>query len=179
MSTSKDRIYDGFMHMCVKKPINEITIQEIADECGISRRTVYNHFHDKYEIMNSLHTRRFVEACKASGPKHDMRSAIVHLCRAWYENQDYYRSVFSHTGQNSYPDMLFHDSFCAAEAKLKECMKTDVLNEDITFQLEFYLNAAINASRNWLNSRTPVSPEVFGGRLFGCLPVCLARCLAE
>ena len=177
MSTSKDRIYDGFMHMCVKKPINEITIQEIADECGISRRTVYNHFHDKYEIMNSLHTRRFVEACKASGPKHDMKSAIVHLCRAWYEHSDYYRSVFSYNGQNSYSDMLFHDSFHAAEMKLKESLNTDVLSEDQVFQLRFYFKAAIYASRKWLERGTPVPPDVFGSRLFGCLPVGLAALL--
>ena len=31
-------------HMLLKKPLNKITISDIAEDCGISRMTFYYHF---------------------------------------------------------------------------------------------------------------------------------------
>ena len=33
------------------KPIEKITIKEITDKAGVIRPTFYNHFQDKYELL--------------------------------------------------------------------------------------------------------------------------------
>ena len=47
---TKQNISEGFKELLAKKPINRITINEIADQCGVSRMTFYYHFKDIYNL---------------------------------------------------------------------------------------------------------------------------------
>lgn len=44
-------IRDNFIELMSQKPINEITIQELADRCDINRRTFYLHYNDIYDLL--------------------------------------------------------------------------------------------------------------------------------
>ena len=45
-------IRNNFIDLMVKKPINEITIQEISDRADINRRTFYLHYTDIYDLLS-------------------------------------------------------------------------------------------------------------------------------
>ncbi|SFC47808.1 TetR/AcrR family transcriptional regulator C-terminal domain-containing protein [Clostridium uliginosum] len=38
-----------------RKPLNKITIQEIAQDCGLNRRTFYRHFKDIYDLVEWIY----------------------------------------------------------------------------------------------------------------------------
>ena len=42
---------ESFKELALKKPIEKITIKEITGSAGVIRPTFYNHFRDKYELM--------------------------------------------------------------------------------------------------------------------------------
>ena len=42
---------DSFKELVLVKPIEKITIKEITDRAGVIRVTFYNHFQDKYELL--------------------------------------------------------------------------------------------------------------------------------
>ncbi len=42
---------ESFKEIAVTKPIEKITIKEITDKAGVIRPTFYNHFQDKYELL--------------------------------------------------------------------------------------------------------------------------------
>ena len=42
---------ESFKELAVKQPIEKITIKEITDKAGVIRPTFYNHFQDKYELL--------------------------------------------------------------------------------------------------------------------------------
>jgi len=44
-------IRDNFIDLMAKKPINEITIQELADKADINRRTFYLHYTDIFDLL--------------------------------------------------------------------------------------------------------------------------------
>ncbi len=35
-------------------PLTKITIQQLVDDCGVTRHTFYNHFQDIYELLGWL-----------------------------------------------------------------------------------------------------------------------------
>lgn len=37
--------------LLLKKPLNKITINDIAEDCGINRMTFYYHFQDIYDLV--------------------------------------------------------------------------------------------------------------------------------
>lgn len=53
MDTS-DRIIKGFMEILKFKFFSDVTIDMISDECEIHRNTFYNHFEDKYELVDAM-----------------------------------------------------------------------------------------------------------------------------
>ena len=47
--------------LAAKKPIEKITIKEITDKAGVIRPTFYNHFQDKYELIEWIITNELLE----------------------------------------------------------------------------------------------------------------------
>lgn len=50
---TKKAIMETFMELLSRLPLNQITVQMISDECGISRNTFYYHFGDIYALLES------------------------------------------------------------------------------------------------------------------------------
>lgn len=51
---TKNLIVSKTVELVEKKPINKITIKELTQACGITRNTFYYHFHDVYDVVDSL-----------------------------------------------------------------------------------------------------------------------------
>lgn len=53
MKKTEQLIIKTFLKLVENKPLDKITIQDIADECGINRNTFYYHFSDIYSLIES------------------------------------------------------------------------------------------------------------------------------
>ncbi len=55
MAGQKERIdillAESFKELALRQPIEKITIKAITDRAGVIRPTFYNHFQDKYELL--------------------------------------------------------------------------------------------------------------------------------
>ncbi len=51
---TKKAIKDAFVKLLDKKPIDQITIRDITDSCGISRNTFYYHYADMPALVEEL-----------------------------------------------------------------------------------------------------------------------------
>ncbi|MBQ8973356.1 MAG: TetR/AcrR family transcriptional regulator, partial [Clostridia bacterium] len=49
--TAKDILADSFREIAQNKPVDKITIREIAQNCGYSSATFYRQFKDKYDLI--------------------------------------------------------------------------------------------------------------------------------
>lgn len=54
MKNTKELIVNTFMNLVMERPLEKITIQDIADQCGINRNTFYYHFDDIYSLIESI-----------------------------------------------------------------------------------------------------------------------------
>lgn len=50
----RDRILETALRLCKTFGVKSITMQDIARECGISKKTVYEHFSDKNELIDEV-----------------------------------------------------------------------------------------------------------------------------
>ena len=50
---TKKALADTFMQMLEKKPLDEITINDLCDQAGIRRATFYKHYSDKFDFITS------------------------------------------------------------------------------------------------------------------------------
>ena len=49
--TTKRALEASLKSLLLKKPLDKITISDIAEDCGISRMTFYYHFKDIYDLV--------------------------------------------------------------------------------------------------------------------------------
>ena len=50
-NTTDQVLADSLKALVLQKPVEKITIKEITDKAGVIRPTFYNHFQDKYELL--------------------------------------------------------------------------------------------------------------------------------
>lgn len=55
MNATEQKISRSFVRLLEDTPIERVTIAEICTEAGVSKRSFYNHFCDKYDIINKTH----------------------------------------------------------------------------------------------------------------------------
>jgi probable dihydroxyacetone kinase regulator len=52
MKNTKEAIAKSLKHLLLNKPITKITINDITEDCHISRMTFYYHFNDIYDLVH-------------------------------------------------------------------------------------------------------------------------------
>lgn len=58
MKKTEQMIIDTFLKLVEEKTLDKITIQDIADQCGINRNTFYYHFDDIYSLIETIFKNR-------------------------------------------------------------------------------------------------------------------------
>lgn len=52
---TKKIIIDTVLGLIKTKDLQEITVQQICEEAGVSKGTFYNHFKDKYDVLHTFY----------------------------------------------------------------------------------------------------------------------------
>ena len=107
MKKTEQLIINTFLELVEEKPLDKITIQDIADKCGINRNTFYYHFEDKYDLVNwyfqSGVTQFLVERSAYASWNALLEAVEDYLL----ENKVFYCNALAYTGQNSLQQYIF------------------------------------------------------------------------
>ena len=60
-NTTNQILADSIKALVLTKPVEKITIKEITDKAGVIRPTFYNHFQDKFELLEWIITKDLLE----------------------------------------------------------------------------------------------------------------------
>ena len=79
MKKTEQMIIDTFLKLVEEKTLDKITIQDIADGCGINRNTFYYHFDDIYSLIEQIFKARLntIETMFEEGASWDECSKVA------------------------------------------------------------------------------------------------------
>ena len=97
---------ESFKELVMQKPVEKITIKEITDRAGVIRVTFYNHFQDKYELLEWICREEIVSPTRALLQNNMQREAVTFLFTAILKNKDFYSHVARLQGQNSFSSII-------------------------------------------------------------------------
>jgi len=154
---TKNALADSLKRIMANTPFERITIQNICDGAQISRRTFYQHFFDKYELLNWMFLNDYRKQNSGERPD-NIWEIYLNTCRYIYQDQQVYRNALTVTGQNSFR------SFCTQ--LMTPLLKENFIHEFKTeSESEFFINILTNASwdalYNWLNETPCQDPDTF------------------
>jgi AcrR family transcriptional regulator len=160
-SLVKKALSDALIALCETKPINQISIQNIVDKCGISRQTFYRYFRDKYDLMNYLYMLELdynvalYEKCEDG-----LKCIFLHLFEHFREHKKYYMMVCKEEAQNGLIESIYKLNSEACIARYREKYGSDSVDEYIRLMIDFKCSGEAELIKNWVNSGMKAEPPV-------------------
>jgi len=99
---TKKKIAKAFKHQFVNQPFDKISIRSLMEEAGIRRQTFYNHFIDKYDLLEWIFQTELSEQITDNLEYISGYELIVELLEFFQTNREFYAKLFQITGQNDF-----------------------------------------------------------------------------
>ena len=87
-------------------PFEKITIKQIADGAGVIRVTFYNHFQDKYELLEWIVQNELITPMEPFLKRRMLKESMSYALTSMEKERDFYIQAVHLTGQNSFSDIL-------------------------------------------------------------------------
>lgn len=161
IAKSQAAIKNAVTTLMAEKDFDSITIQDIADEADLNRGTIYLHYTDKYDLLNSMieeHIEELRDLCQAASDVSFEEGNYV-----WYDYFEQHQLFFS-TMLNSKGAPHFRRQFIALVVN-EFRMEVDTVQgknsglEEELF-LQFFASATVGAVEWWFKHDMPVSARM-------------------
>ena len=96
---------ESLIELSTQKPIEKITIKEITDKAGVIRPTFYNHFQDKYELIEWIINHELLEPIRPLIDAGMVFEAIVLMLTNVSANVTFYKKALRMEGPVTFNDI--------------------------------------------------------------------------
>ncbi len=148
------------------KPLENITISDLAGICGVNRQTFYYHFHDIYELIEWVYT---TEAGRAMGDNvcaERWPEAVRCLLEYLKENREFVKATTNSISMEYMQRFLYTVTRRLLLNVVDECSYGyTVTDENREFVANFYKFAFVGVVVDWARSGMRHAPEVVAGKL--------------
>lgn len=97
---------ESLKELTESRPIEKITIKEITDKAGVIRPTFYNHFQDKYELLEWIIMTELLEPIKPLIRNGMAEQALILLFTSVEREKSFYMKACRLEGQNSFESIV-------------------------------------------------------------------------
>ena len=91
---TKRALEQSLKNLLLKKPLNNITVADIADECGINRMTFYYHFKDIYDLVEWSCLEDAKRALDEKKTYDTWQQGLLQIFEAVQENKPFIMNVY-------------------------------------------------------------------------------------
>ncbi len=97
---------ESLKSLAVTKPIEKITIKEITDKAGVIRPTFYNHFQDKYELLEWITVNELFNPVDPLFSNGMLKEGVTFILTAMEKDKEFYRRAVQLEGQNNFNEIF-------------------------------------------------------------------------
>lgn len=156
---TKKNLADAFWKQYLEKPIEKITVRDIAATAGYSRATFYEYFTDVYAVLEYIENDLLI-FLQSTITKHIQNVsagifALTEMIRLYEEKGEYLTKLLGKDG-----DPMFTDRMKSTlKPILGYFMQIDIQNTELQFAFEYTISAIIGALIYWYPKRETISTE--------------------
>ena len=158
---TKRALEASLKNLLLQKPLNKITINDITEDCGISRMTFYYHFKDIYDLVEWSCMEDAARALEGKKTYDTWQEGFLNIFRAVQANKPFvmnvYRSV-SRERVEQYLKPLIHNLLLGVIEEKSAGMA--VSEADKSFIAYFYEHAFIGIMLDWIHDNMKSAPEI-------------------
>ena len=103
-----------------KKPFSKITVSEIVKDCGVNRKTFYDHFEDIYALLKWMLEQDAVQVLHGFSLLQDYRDAILFVLDYVEKNQTIINCIYNSVGLDDLRRFFYDDFFDVMDKLIRE-----------------------------------------------------------
>ena len=176
--TTKQLLVESMIELMQKKPFAKISVQDIVDNCGVSKRTFYNYFQDKFDLISWHLTLNQGRSTECTSELLDLYTTMKNVLNHLYSYRIFYKNAFSYEGQNDLRKALLDFAY-SHTMNYFQLLTTDEkgVSSDVDFALKFYVHGSSEIIQQWVQSGMYMSVEELTEKLMQCVPCILKQYL--
>ena len=163
---TKRALEQSLKNLLLKKPLTKITINDIAEDCGINRMTFDYHFKDIYDLVEWSCLEDARKALEEKKTYETWQQGFIQLFEAVRENRPFIMNVYRCVHREQVEKYLkpLVDNLLLGVIN-EEAAGMTVRDEDKAFIAQVYSYAFVGLMLDWIRDDMREDPEALVGRL--------------
>ena len=155
----KELLSKSLLTLCEKKPLKDITIQQLLDDTGISRQTFYNHFMDKNDLIQYIYLQKIIPDYDQYDQHMNFKESLIISFQNMKTYQHFMKQACMMEGQNCLKDYIFQHCRDFDLKWHQELYGKEPMPDNLRFATEYHATASSSMTLSWILSDMPVSCE--------------------
>lgn len=148
---TKRALEQSLKNLLLKKPLTKITINDIAEDCGINRMTFYYHFKDIYDLVEWVCIEDGKRALQDKKTYDTWQEGMGQIFEAVLENRPFIMNVYHSISKDKIESYLYKLTYqLIADVVGEKCAGMELAEEDKRFIAEFYKYGFVGTMLDWI-----------------------------
>ena len=158
---TKRALEASLKHLLLQKPLNKITINDIAEDCGINRMTFYYHFKDIYDLVEWCCEEDASRALAGKKTYETWQQGLLQIFEAVQDNKPFILNVYRSVSREQVENYLYRITYDLLEGVVEEqAQGMSVRQEDKAFIATLYKYMFVGLMLGWIKSDMKGDPAL-------------------
>lgn len=164
--TTKRALAASLKKLLLKKPLNKITVSDLAEDCEINRMTFYYHFKDIYDLVEWTCEEEAARVLKGNKTYDTWQQGFLNIFHAVQENKPFIQNVYHSVSREQLELYLYKvTNQLLLDVVEEKAVGMTVREEDKQFIADFYKYAFVGLMLNWIRGGMKEEPQEIVDRL--------------
>lgn len=178
---TRKAIRDSFVKLLNEKPLKQITVRDIVDDCGVNRNTFYYHFQDIPQLVETIVREEAERVIQEHPPIRSMEDCLNAIIGFALENRQAVLHIYRSVNRDTYEQHQWRVCEHAATAYFDALAAGKSVSEaDRKIIIEYVKCVSFGLVIDWLEMGMREDIQVFARRLCqlkqGDLEEMISRC---
>lgn len=164
--TTKRALEASLKNLLLLKPLDKITINDIAEDCGINRMTFYYHFKDIYDLVEWTCVEDASKALEGKKTYDTWQQGFLQIFEAVLANKPFIMNVYHSVSREQVEIYLYKLVYGLTIGVVNEkSTGMTIRDEDKKFIADFYKYAFVGLMLDWIKNGMKDDPHLIIDRL--------------
>ena len=160
--TARQYFEESLLEIIESKPFERITVREIAKNCGMTTRTFYNYFQDKYDLVLWTYSSRFEQYLAKCGDQMDFCAFLSYLADCMLEKHKLYLSALQDSAcMECFMNSVIDYSCRMTMDYIREQYQLEQIPEPLAFSIRFFYQGGFHIGLEYLRGETKMTKEQY------------------
>ncbi len=169
--TTKQLLAQSFIELSQKQAVERITVDDITNNCGLSRQAFYYHFEAKYDLVSWIFSEMSNSILDSHITKEPWGTSLGRVLALISSEMIFYRKVMEKRDSDLFFSSFYDYCVSYYTRQLRELYQIETIDPELEFMIKFNCHGCTNITRDWLEGRIDAdSPHSVGGLLYDSMP---------